>query len=104
LASQKIAFYAALTRNFGPVTEHTDVIFDKVITNIGDAYEPETGRFTAPISAVYQFNVIVSAQQRQKVVVLSCHLIVCVYFTLLPYCSCCANRPRSLQGQKVKKE
>jgi len=71
LASQKVAFYAGLTKNFGPVTEHTDIIFDKVITNIGGSYEPHTGRFTAPLNGVYQFNVIVSAQGRHKV----CHMM-----------------------------
>ena len=56
-----------LTENFGPVTEHTDIVFDRVITNIGGGYEQKTGRFTAPYDGVYQFNVIVSAQGRQKV-------------------------------------
>ena len=67
MPSQKIAFYVGLTKNFGPVSEHTDIIFDRVITNIGASYEPHTGRFTAPINGVYQFNVIVSAQGRHKV-------------------------------------
>ncbi len=51
----------------GPVTQHTDVVFDRVITNIGSAYDIATGRFTAPTNGTYQFNVIVSAQGRQKV-------------------------------------
>jgi len=62
-----VAFFAGLTENFGPVTEHTDIVFDRVITNIGGGYEQKTGRFTAPYDGVYQFNVIVSAQGRQKV-------------------------------------
>ena len=64
---KKVAFFVGLTENFGPVTEHTDIVFDRVITNIGGGYEQKTGRFTAPYDAVYQFNVIVSAQGRQKV-------------------------------------
>jgi C1q-related factor len=64
---KKIAFFVGLTENFGPVTEHTDIVFDRVITNIGAGYEPKTGRFTAPADGVYQFNVIISAQGRQKV-------------------------------------
>ena len=65
--AKKVAFFVGLTENFGPVTEHTDIIFDRVITNIGGGYEPKTGRFTSPHAGVYQFNVIVSAQGRQKV-------------------------------------
>jgi len=66
-SAKKVAFFVGLTENFGPVTEHTDIVFDRVITNIGGGYEQKTGRFTAPYDAVYQFNVIVSAQGRQKV-------------------------------------
>jgi len=66
-SAKKVAFFVGLTENFGPVTEHTDIIFDRVITNVGGAYEQKTGRFTAPYDGVYQFNVIVSAQGRQKV-------------------------------------
>jgi len=64
---KKVAFFVGLTENFGPVTEHTDIVFDRVITNIGGGFEQKTGRFTAPYDGVYQFNVIVSAQGRQKV-------------------------------------
>ena len=64
---KKVAFFVGLTQNFGPVTEHTDIIFDRVITNIGGGFEQKTGRFTAPYDGVYQFNVIVSAQGRRKV-------------------------------------
>jgi hypothetical protein len=31
------------------------IVFDKTILNIGDAFEPTTGMFTAPTNAVYQF-------------------------------------------------
>lgn len=65
--SEKVAFYVGLTENFGPVSEHTDIIFDRLITNIGGSYKRDTGRFTAPLDGVYQFNVIVSAQGRHKV-------------------------------------
>jgi len=71
-AAKKVAFFVGLTQNFGPVTEHTDIIFDRVITNIGGAFEQKTGRFTAPYDGVYQFNVIVSAQGRRKVLTDTC--------------------------------
>ena len=63
----KIAFFVGLSENMGPVTEYTDIVFDRVVTNIGSAYNEATGRFTAPVNATYQFNVVISAQGRQKV-------------------------------------
>jgi len=51
----------------GPVVDNTDVVFDRVVTNVGDAYDAESGKFTAPADGVYQFNVVISAQGRQKV-------------------------------------
>lgn len=66
-STKKVAFFVGLTDNMGPVTEHTDIIFDRVVTNVGGAYDPLTGHFTSPVNATYQFNVIVAAQGRQKV-------------------------------------
>ncbi|KAH3730427.1 complement C1q tumor necrosis factor-related protein 3-like [Dreissena polymorpha] len=40
--------------NFG---NHQTIIFEKVITNVGNAYNPNNGEFTAPISGVYAFHV-----------------------------------------------
>jgi len=51
----------------GPVAENTKVVFDHVVTNVGDAYNEQSGKFTAPADGVYQFNVVISAQGRQKV-------------------------------------
>jgi hypothetical protein len=65
--NRKIAFFVGLTDNMRPVTDHTDIIFDRVVTNVGGAYDAATGRFTSPVSATYQFNIIVAAQGRQKV-------------------------------------
>jgi hypothetical protein len=91
---KKVAFYAGLTENFGPVTEHTDIVFDRIITNIGSGYEPKTGRFTAPFDGVYQFNVIVSAQGRQKAAVMvlkNGEMVATVWAESIPYWSTASN-------------
>jgi len=62
-----VAFFVGLTSNVGPITQHSDIVFDRVVTNVGVAYDTDTGRFTAPVNGTYQFNVIIAAQGRQKV-------------------------------------
>lgn len=69
-----MAFFVGLSENMGPVTENTDIKFDKIITNVGGAYDEATGKFVAPVDGVYQFNVVISAQGRQKV--------LCSFFTV----------------------
>lgn len=63
----RVAFFVGLSENIGPVKEHTGIVFDRVVTNIGNAYDAQSGRFTSPVNATYQFNVVISAQGRQKV-------------------------------------
>ena len=90
----KVAFFAGLKDNKGPVTENSDLIFDSVITNVGGAFDMETGRFTAPYNGTFQFTVVVAAQGRQRVRFFDermeriCHVYLPSSFSLpVPYLS-----------------
>jgi len=47
-AERRVAFFVGLSDNVGPIKSQapTPVIFDRVVTNVGIAYDLETGRFT----------------------------------------------------------
>ena len=50
-----VAFTAVLTHNeqLGPLQT---LEYDKVITNIGNAYDPRHGHFTAPVKGIYMLS------------------------------------------------
>lgn len=48
----KIAFYAGLRKQH----EGNEILkFDDVVTNVGNYYEPSTGKFTCPLPGIYYF-------------------------------------------------
>ncbi|XP_013391387.1 complement C1q-like protein 3 [Lingula anatina] len=49
-----VAFSAQLTTS-PQVKRNDDLVFAGVITNIGNAYDPTSGRFTCPVSGTYFF-------------------------------------------------
>ncbi|XP_048012521.1 uncharacterized protein LOC125245796 [Megalobrama amblycephala] len=60
---REIAFSAALMESgggfIGPFTTHITLIYRNVFTNIGNAYNPITGIFTAPLKGAYMFRISV---------------------------------------------
>ena len=80
-----VAFFVGLMDNLGPIANHADIVFDGIVTNVGGGYDIQTGRFNAPHNGTYQFNIVVAAQGRQRVSIVSVSghigLILAVYVT-----------------------
>ena len=51
-----VAFLARIDGFTGSVSEHTTIPFDIVDLNIGNAYDPVNGDFTAPVNGIYEIS------------------------------------------------
>ena len=55
MPAESVAFFAYFSTHNIAASPHQILAFDKVITNIGNAYHPHSGTFIAPRSGVYVF-------------------------------------------------
>ncbi|KAK1899340.1 Complement C1q tumor necrosis factor-related protein 3 [Dissostichus eleginoides] len=62
---KQVAFSASLSASdsetVGPFNTHTNLVFSYVFTNIGNAYNPNTGFFIAPVRGAYHFEFYIAA-------------------------------------------
>ena len=57
LASEKVAFSVHIqVSDTISMTKGNIVIFNEIVTNLGDGYNKDSGSFTAPVSGVYSFS------------------------------------------------
>ncbi|XP_037389785.1 cerebellin-2-like [Pygocentrus nattereri] len=70
---RKVAFSASLSAggsgHTGPYSTLFPLVYKHIFTNIGNAYKPATGIFTAPVRGVYQFRFHIHGQSGRAVAV-----------------------------------
>lgn len=62
-----VTFFATLTDNILNMGAHQNIVFDNVVTNEGDAYNPHHGIFVAPVTGTYVFTPTILAYNNAEV-------------------------------------
>ncbi|KAH3700064.1 complement C1q-like protein 4 [Dreissena polymorpha] len=86
--AKRFAFFVGLGENRGQIEANVDLTFDRVITNVGGAYNELTGKFTAPFSGTYHFTVVIAAQGTKKAAVMlmkNDQMMTTVWAESIPY-------------------
>ncbi|XP_065133286.1 cerebellin-1-like [Paramisgurnus dabryanus] len=88
--ARKIAFSAGLlasgSGHTGPVDHRLTLVYKKVFTNIGNAYDSNTGIFTTPVKGVYYFRFYAHSHGGTK-------MAVTLYKNDAPQCSVFSWKP-----------
>ncbi|XP_045168529.2 caprin-2-like [Mercenaria mercenaria] len=53
--NQRVAFTAKLSKHMTNLGNNQPIVFDAIVTNVGQHYSPNTGVFTAPTNATFYF-------------------------------------------------
>lgn len=61
-----IAFFATLSKHIEHAGINQPIVFDNIITNIGNAYNGHMGSFVAPVSGVYVFSTTLFSYPRMS--------------------------------------
>ena len=64
---KEVAFSARVSEHLTDLQPQEIIVFDQLITNIGEAYDPSSGVFTCPLSGTYQLFVTVLSGFNTKV-------------------------------------
>ncbi|XP_051726202.1 cerebellin-1-like [Ctenopharyngodon idella] len=71
--AKEVAFSVGLvasgSQQFGPFEARTPLIYKKIFTNTGNAYDSNTGIFTAPVNGVYFFRFYAHAHSSKQMAV-----------------------------------
>ncbi|XP_065133255.1 cerebellin-1-like [Paramisgurnus dabryanus] len=88
--ARKIAFSAGLlasgSGHTGPLNDQKSLVYKKVFSNIGNAYDSNTGIFTAPVKGVYYFRFYAHSHAGIK-------MAVTLYKNDAPQCSVFSWKP-----------